>query len=212
MDAGIVPVKQLGSAKSRLRVALGEDLGAALVRALLNDVLETCAQVDALEWWVVTADAEAVEIASAFGFAAIDDPGLGLNGALSHAAHAVKSRGAESMTVIPADVPLAAPVDVRDLLDTGATADMVVVPAGKDGGTNALFLSPSDLLEPRFGRNSLQAHISFAEKAHLRCAVLSVPRLSLDLDSVDDIEDLRAAAKGRGRRTIALLESVSAPS
>lgn len=208
MDAGIVPVKRLSAAKSRLRAELGDDQAASLARALLHDVLETCAQVHELKWWVVTEDDEVKSTAATFGFEAIGDPGTGLNKALMRAAVEVKGHGAASMTIVPSDVPLAAPVDVRDLLDTGATSDMVVVPSGKDGGTNALYVSPSDLLEPRFGRNSLQAHIAHADAHRLRCAVLSLPRLALDLDTVDDIDDLLGAARGHGRKTIALLETL----
>jgi 2-phospho-L-lactate guanylyltransferase len=100
------------------------------------------------------------------------------------------------VTVIPADVPLAWRGDIEDLLDTGATSDVVVVPSGADGGTNGLYLSPPDLLAPQFGPHSLQAHLKLAEKGGYRCSVLSLPRLALDIDGPEDVDELLTRPRG----------------
>jgi 2-phospho-L-lactate guanylyltransferase len=90
------------------------------------------------------------------------------------------------VTVLPVDIPLATAEDVRDLVDTGATSDVVLAPARVDGGTNALYLSPPDAIPPRFGPASLRVHIGDAEAARLRCSILDLSRLALDLDTVED--------------------------
>lgn len=207
MDAGIVPVKELAAAKSRLAAALGDDTRRALARALLEDALQLCADAAFLRWWVVTRDREVAGRAAEYGVDTIEDPGRGLNAALAHAARVVKEAGAGTTTIIPADVPLARASDLQDLLDTGATSDIVVVPAGRDGGTNALCLTSPDLLEPKFGRNSFHAHIAHADAAKLRCAVLALPRLALDLDTGDDVDPLLKAAREPAGHTVTLLRS-----
>jgi 2-phospho-L-lactate/phosphoenolpyruvate guanylyltransferase len=188
MDAGLLPVKRLDRAKGRLSGWLDPAERTALARALFEDALELCSSAPWLRWWVVSDDEDVRKIASGRGFETIADEGTGLNDALKLAISAIVREGAESVTVIPSDVPLAYQEDIRDLADTGATSDIVVVPSDDDGGTNGLFLSPPDLIEPRFGSASLKAHVDAAADRGLRCSILALPRLALDLDTIKDID------------------------
>lgn len=185
MDAGILPVKSLADAKTRLRATYGEAGRAEIARALFADALALCAATDLLKWWVVSDDPGVLTTAEDAGLATIRDPGPDLNAALRAAIDAAISAGADSVTIVPTDVPLAWRGDIEDVLDTGATSDVVLVPSG-DGGTNCLYLGPPDALEPRFGSGSLAAHLAAAERARLRCALLNLPRLQLDIDTADD--------------------------
>ena len=185
MDAGILPVKSLADAKTRLRATYGEDGRAEIARALLSDALALCAATDLLKWWVVSDDPGVLTTAEEAELATIRDPGPDLNAALRAAIDAATSAGADSVTIVPTDVPLAWRGDIEDVLDTGATSDVVLVPSG-DGGTNCLYLGPPNALEPRFGSGSLAAHLAAAERAGLRCALLNLPRLQLDIDTADD--------------------------
>ena len=188
MDAGLLPVKRLDRAKGRLSGWLDPDERAALALALFEDALDLCSSTPWLRWWVVSDDGEVLTIAADRGLGTIEDGGTGLNDALKMAIAEVVNHGADSVTVIPSDVPLAYEEDVRDLVDTGATSDVVVVPSDDDGGTNGLYLAPPDLLEPRFGSASLKAHVDAAADRHLRCSILALPRLALDIDTIKDVE------------------------
>ncbi|MDQ4024362.1 MAG: 2-phospho-L-lactate guanylyltransferase, partial [Actinomycetota bacterium] len=194
MDAGILPVKPLARAKSRLAPELDEAQRLEVARALLDDALALCQSVDFLGWWVVSEDDEVLSLAEDAGLSTVTDPGSGLNGAIEAAAGAAAKAGATSVTVIPCDVPLAYKGDLVDLLDTGATSDVVLVPSGHDGGTNALFLAPPDLIEPAFGPGSLQRHIQIAERRGYRCSILALPRLALDIDTPADVDAFLARA------------------
>lgn len=182
-----MPVKHLDRAKKRLGETLGEKSRAEVARALLDDAFALCGSVDFLTWWVVSDDPEVLSEATKHGFNTVADPGDGLNDALKVALAAARSEGATSATVVPSDVPLAWAGDLRDVVDTGATSDVVVVPA-RDGGTNALYLSPPDVLEPRFGAFSFKAHLAEAERLGIRCSILSLPRLELDIDTIADVD------------------------
>ena len=190
MDAGILPVKDPKDAKRRLSDSFSDAERQLIAEALFQDALTMCASVEFLTWWVVSSSADVRDAAAARGFAVIEDSGEGLNQALELALVAVKAAGADSVTIVPADAPTAWRGDIEDLVDTGATADIVVVPAGSDGGTNGLYISPPDLIGPLFGSGSLQAHIKEAELKSLRCAVLPLPRLGLDLDTEEDVQTL----------------------
>jgi 2-phospho-L-lactate/phosphoenolpyruvate guanylyltransferase len=188
MDAGLLPVKRLDRAKGRLSGWLDPAERTALARALFDDALDLCSSAPWLRWWVVSDDEDVRKIAAGRGFETVADEGTGLNDALKLAISAIVRDGAETVTVIPSDVPLAYQEDIRDLVDTGATSDIVVVPSDDDGGTNGLFLSPPDLIDPRFGSASLKAHVDAAADRGLRCSILALPRLALDIDTIGDVD------------------------
>lgn len=208
MDAGLLPVKALGRAKSRLAPAFDDDQRRAVATALLEDALALCTSAEFLEWWVVSEDPEVLERATDAGLRTVTDPGEGLNAAVAAGIAEAVGAGAESLSVIPCDVPLAYRGDLVDLLDTGATSDIVLVPSGGDGGTNALFLSPPGLIEPAFGPGSLQRHIALAEKERYRCSILSLNRLALDVDTPEDVDAFLSAAGEFGGRSAELLRKL----
>jgi 2-phospho-L-lactate/phosphoenolpyruvate guanylyltransferase len=188
MDAGILPVKALAKAKQRLAEHYGEESRSEIARALLTDALELCRQSSGfLTWWVVSEDAEVLDLATTYGCYGIKDEEQTLNGALTLASYAVAREGAESITIVPGDAPLAYAGDLQDLVDTGTTSDIVVVPSERDGGTNGLYMRPPTLMEPHFGTSSLQAHVALAERLGHRCSILVLPRLALDIDTPDDV-------------------------
>lgn len=207
VDAGLLPVKRLRDAKRRVVDELGEEGRLRLARALLEDALARCEKADFLKWWVITDDPEVEQAAVDRGLGAVADPGKGLNEALAAGIASAKSAGADSVTILPVDVPLATADDVRDLIDTGATSDVVLATARSDGGTNGLYLCPPDALVPRFGPASLRAHVAAAEARSLRCSILHLPRLAHDVDTAQDGRDLLQHDEPGGK-TVALLRQL----
>ena len=211
MDAGLVPVKRLSLAKARLQDHFSRADCTRIARALFEDVMELCAAAGFISWWIVSDDAKVIEAASARGLNVVADRGAGLNSALVDAIDAVSRAGARSVTIVPSDIPLAARSDLIDLLDTGATSDLVVVPSRSDGGTNALYMSPPGLIEPQFGPGSLAAHIADAENRKLRCSVLPLERVELDIDTIEDVQTFLHRASEEvalGGRTAVLLRDL----
>ena len=203
MDAGLLPVKELSAANQRLAAEFSDAARIEISRALLQDALDLCEKTAFLRWFVVTHDDEVASEARLRQIEVIEDAGGGLNAALGAAIAALETAGATSATILPVDVPLAQPDDVRDLVDTGGTSDVALVPSHSDGGTNALYLSPPGALQPRFGPASVRAHIDQAEASGLRCSILGSTRLGLDLDTPDDA---RAIVEYEGGdRTVELL-------
>lgn len=210
MNAAVLPVKRLDRAKKRLSGHFDDMQRTAFARALFEDALELCLASDFVTWWVVSDDPDVLTIAAEKGLNTLKDAGEGINEAVSIAVEAVMEKGAESLTVVPADIPLAYSGDLVDLLDTGATSDVVVVPSKRGGGTNGLYLQPPDLLAPQFGDSSFRAHLKAAERAQVRCAILSLDRMALDIDTIEDVEEFLRRPKHGVGRTAALLERLRA--
>jgi 2-phospho-L-lactate guanylyltransferase len=190
VDAGILPVKSPRRAKARLAADLSDEARKQIADALIEDALDLCGSAPFLRWWVVSDDDAVRRRARARGFDTVADPGEGLNEALAIAVQAVSRAGARSTVVLPVDVPLATSEDIRDLVDTGATSEVVIVPSEGDGGTNGLYLSPPDIMPPRFGAGSLNAHVQTAAAKGLRCSVLVIDRIGLDIDTLADVDAL----------------------
>jgi 2-phospho-L-lactate/phosphoenolpyruvate guanylyltransferase len=210
MDAGLIPVKKLRLAKARLSEHFTTYERFEIARALLDDTITLARSAPFLEWWVVSDDPVVEEMARSHGFELAADPGEGLNSALAAGIEVITAAGAESVTIVPCDVPLAWKGDLEDLLDTGATSDVVLVPSGNDGGTNALYLSPPDLLEPHFGEGSMKAHIADAEARGARCSILALDRFALDIDTIEDVDAFLAKPNRFPSRTGEVLEKLRA--
>ncbi|HEX2049337.1 MAG TPA: 2-phospho-L-lactate guanylyltransferase [Actinomycetota bacterium] len=213
MDAGLLPVKRLDRAKARLAAQLGDAARREVAAALLDDALTLCSSVGFLRWWVVSDDPAVLRRAADRGLDTLRDGGRGLNAALAAGAVAAARAGAASVTIVPADVPLARADDLADVVDTGATSDVVVVPARSGGGTNALHLAPPGVMDPEFGPESLRAHVTRADRLGVRCSVLPSARLGLDVDTIDDVDALLAhpgAGDTHAGRVLARLRSPTA--
>ena len=205
MDAGLLPVKHLDRAKGRLADRFDAPERTAIAKALLDDALDLCRSTRFMRWWVLSSDERALRAARARGLGVIVDAGPDLNAALSQAVGELMCKGATSVTIMPADVPLASAGELRDVVDVGATSDMVIVPSERDGGTNALLLRPPNVAPPRFGGLSLQAHVELAARLGLRCSILRLEGLGLDIDTAEDVDALLELSNGRAGHAVRTL-------
>lgn len=212
MDVGILPVKGLARGKQRLAEHFGEEGRVEITRALLSDAMDLCrASSGFLTWYVTSDDAEVLDIATSHGCRGIKDDIGSLNSALAYAVQTVAADGASSITIVPSDAPLAYAGDLRDLVDTGSTSEIVVVPSEKGGGTNGLYMRLPTTMEPRFGAASMQAHVSLAERLGHRCSILVLPRLALDIDTLEDVDAFLAKDKVGTSQTAAVLKRLRQP-
>jgi 2-phospho-L-lactate guanylyltransferase len=71
--------------------------------------------------------------------------------------------------------------------------DVVIVPDRHGEGTNALLMDPAGAFQPQFGPGSRELHEAQARKRGLKHSVEQVPSLLLDIDTPDDLAELRRA-------------------
>jgi len=204
----VVPVKEFYAAKGRLAGAYAPELRRALARAMLEDVLSALAVVSGLAGIrLATLDPEAAELGRAFGAeTGMESAGEGLNEAVTAAARALALRGARGMLVIPGDVPNITADEVTRLMAAhGEGRAFTLVPARDGRGSNAVLATPPDAVAFAFGPESCRAHVAGARRAGIEPAVLHLPGIGLDLDTVEDVR--RFAARPAPGRTRNLLEA-----
>ncbi len=194
----IVPVKPLRRGKSRLSGVLSEDDRANLNERLLLRTIDTLKGISELaDVLVVSRDTEALALAREHGARTLQEDGTPhLNVALERATVVAKSYMAESVLILPADLPQIDKEDIISMLDAGRVGPVVVIaPDHLHEGTNALFINPAGLIEYDFGKGSFERHCASAKAAGADLIVLELSSLANDVDVPADLSFLASPAK-----------------
>jgi 2-phospho-L-lactate/phosphoenolpyruvate guanylyltransferase len=180
----IVPVKGLDGAKTRLAPLLSADERARLVVEMLDGVLAACAEAGAIgRTLLVTPDPRLARE----DLDVLEDSGTGHADALELAL--ADPRAANGALVVMADCPL---VTAESLDALARVARPLALAPARDGGVNALALSPVNGFRPRFGV-PVETTLAEAQAAGLEPVVVDDPALALDVDRPEDYECLLAA-------------------
>jgi 2-phospho-L-lactate guanylyltransferase len=199
-------VKRFGAAKQRLAAGIDDERRAAVVAAMLGDVLEAIGEARSIERTiVVTSESRAAELASGAGVEVLPDPDQGghSGAALAGVARALEL-GAACAVLLPGDCPLLDPRELERLLTGMPERFVAIVPDRHGTGTNALALAPPEAIRPAFGEGSCARHVAAAREAGVPYAVEELPSLALDLDTPADVVALTrslAERPGRAKRT-----------
>ncbi len=184
----IIPVKRLDNAKSRLSSLLTDDERKQFCLKMLEDVLRTVKSTKRPhETVVVSKDPMVSEIAKIFDVAYLKERKRGLNKTVSEIVDWCVERGATSVLVLPADIPLVVPTDLNKILSLGEEASMVISPSRNGKGTNALLLTPPNVSPTFYGPRSFQRHIKEATKLKISFRRYRSPRIALDIDTTGDL-------------------------
>lgn len=191
--AAILPVKSFDQAKQRLRLGLAPSDRRALVEAMFSDALVALGRVRELERIVVVSgDRVAQRIAGGYGATVVEDDERGHNSAAMLGVAAMLEAGIERVLLVPGDCPMLAPADINALLAHPAgERSVLVVPDRHGTGTNALLLTPPDVLAPSFGPDSRRRHLADAAAAGVTADAVQLDSLALDIDTADDLEALQ---------------------
>ena len=197
-NAAILPVKSFAQAKRRLGLELAANDRRALVEAMFADALVALGRVAALERViVVSGDHVAQRIAAGYGANVVEDDERGHNTAAARGIHFALEQGIERALLVPGDCPMLAPRDIEALLaHPGGARSALIVPDRHGTGTNALLLTPPDVLAPSFGPDSRRRHMNDAQANGVPAEVVELDSLGLDVDTPDDLEALRRRLVG----------------
>lgn len=189
----VIPVRALDGSKSRMGGQLDAEEREALVAALLARTIRAALQAPSLSGvLVVSPDPRVLSAAAAEGAEALEQSGVGLNGALRDGRAWAAGRAATAMLVLPADLPFVSADELETLLHRFAEEarpdePMVgLVPDRHGEGTNALLLAPPSIIPFAFGHGSRRAHEAAAGHAGARF-VQAHGKLTVDLDTADDL-------------------------
>jgi 2-phospho-L-lactate guanylyltransferase len=202
----VLPVKRLEAAKQRLATGIDEEHRRRLAAAMVADVLEGIGKARAIERViVVSGDPVAQELAAEAGAEVVPDPeDAGHVQAAQAGIARAEVEGAERVVLLAGDCPLLDPRELDRLL-TGVPGRYVgIVPDRHGSGTNALLLSPPDVIVPAFGEGSRTRHVEAARAAGVPFGIEELPSIELDLDTPADVIALTReleGSRGRARRT-----------
>lgn len=195
----ILPIKSFDAAKRRLQDHYAASQRRQLAEAMFCDVLVALEKTEALTGTlVVSADPRAQEIARRHGARVHGDDDRGHNRASLAGIRDALARGADRALLVPGDCPLLSQTELDRLLARPAgDRSVIIVPDRHGTGTNALLLSPPDVLAPAFGPGSCHRHAASARAAKVTAEVVQVPTLALDVDTSADLQQLRAELANR---------------
>jgi FO synthase len=187
----VIPVKGLTESKTRLSGYLG-DKRRLLVEALLEDVLSSVLLSRVFDRIIVTSPDENVALLGRNEKVEfLKQTGHGLNRAVEHARRTARRENVQSLTTVLADIPLARPNDFAEIFDIRGADPCVVLAPSMKGGTNVMLASPPSTIRPRYGRWSYSKHLRQAQVEGVDVYSVSNPRISLDIDTVEDLMALR---------------------
>jgi 2-phospho-L-lactate guanylyltransferase len=188
----IVPVKDLEETKSRLSPFLSSKDREVLTLSMLNHVLATLREVDAVEQvGVVSPSPRALFVAEDVNATALLQESCGLNNALEEGRNWAISKGASSLLVLPADLPYLSAFDVRILTMIPRDERVAVIsPDEADEGTNALLMRPADAMPFAFGPGSYETHQRKAKEHGLEVGIYKHANVSHDVDTIEDLQAL----------------------
>ena len=143
----LIPVKDFGHAKSRLRTVLSDDECAGLALNMARDVAAAITGSEVVDGLSLLGSGPEIEkLADELhceGMEEFYDVDLSCN--LGLAARQLDTNGVATLVIIPGDLPTLRAEDVDQLI-TRTESDLGISAAGRDGGTNALVLSPPGAL------------------------------------------------------------------
>jgi len=189
----IVPVKPLRRGKSRLSGILTEDERTYLNYTMLANTLKTLAAVSEIECTlVISRDAGALALARDLKARTVKEDGSSnLNLALKRATIVAQFFSAESILILPADLPLITPTSIRSFIQSSGDPPVLAIsPDRRMNGTNAMLTNPAGIVEYSFGEGSFHKHVNQAHRYNIRVEVCNIPEIGLDLDTPEDLDYL----------------------
>jgi 2-phospho-L-lactate guanylyltransferase len=187
----IIPVNNLGEAKTRLSGILSVEDRGELVLNMLQDVLRA---LNGVETIVVSPSDLKGTTEHDFHFVHEEKKG-GLNAAVGKATKYAIENGAEATLFIPADTPLLTGTHVREILVLGREHPLIISPSSR-GGTGILYRRPPALIDNRFTSTSFTDHEKEAKNKGVEMHVYDSYSISLDIDVPEDIREFLLHGKG----------------
>ena len=180
--AVVIPVKSFALAKGRLAGALTDEERGTLARTCAESVV---AAATGMPVFVVCGDDSITQWAAGIGATPVAQVSAGLNGAVRDGLVAAASAGFDHVLIAHADLPLA-----TTFAHVPHEGELVLVPDRHNDGTNVMCLPVSVPFELHYGTASFTAHLEEAVLRGIPHRVLHDDNLSLDLDTVEDLQEL----------------------
>jgi len=184
----LVGLKRLDQAKTRLVPDVAPAARRDLMLAMLATVVSAAREAALGPVCLATSEPTAAELGVVLGVDVISDGGHAWNQGLVHALESIDPIPA-AVLYLAGDLPLLTAAELREFAAQSPRPGVGIARA-RDGGTNALLITPSRAMSPGFGRTrSAEAHANDAATRRLLQTVIDLPGLALDVDTVVDAWD-----------------------
>ena len=200
----VIPVKPLAQAKSRLAPYLKDAQRRRLVTAMLRHVIRA-ARAASAEVWVLGADVSVRNVALEEGAGWREEAGSDINESLRLVFDEAWAAG-KSPLFLPGDLPFLRSDELKALItradsSIGADAEdsvpsIVLSPANKGGGTNAILIPQPLAFRLHLGPDSLSLHVAEARRLGLEPSVYASSGLARDLDTWEDLQEYETQEPG----------------
>jgi 2-phospho-L-lactate guanylyltransferase len=189
----VVPLKSPAAAKSRLREALDAGARQRLMLCMARHVVHTLVGTPGIAGVaVVTASPEIAALVKNDGAIVIRQDRDDGTAAACRVAADVLSGTATSVLMISGDIPLIHAAAVAELVELARRTPVVAIVPDRGGkGTNALLIAPPAVIEPCFGPDSFRRHVAATRARGVELRIVESDALSLDIDDVEDLDELR---------------------
>ena len=198
----LVPVKDLGLAKSRLAAVLTAEERRDLARAMLEDVLAALLAspgVGAIT--LVSDDPVADSLARGHGVDRLGERALGaagLNPVITAAVARLRSRGNRRILVLHSDLPYLHAGDIAGVLELlQQSGGLVIGPDRASAGTNLLAFESGCVPRFSFGSGSYAHHCNWARARGFMFSSFESRGVAVDIDTPADIAGLLDGAACR---------------
>lgn len=190
----VIPMKPLGESKMRLEGCLspGERRGLSLVM-LARVLLAVRTAAGVARTWVIGGDSVVAGFVRALGAHWFPDGDVELNKSLSGAFYEAFATDVDGVLFLPADLPFVNREAVEEVVRASANLTRVVLsPALRDGGTNALLLPRHRFIVPKLGQHSFLRHQQVLAEHGFAVELHVSPHIGLDIDTPEDWRYLTA--------------------
>jgi 2-phospho-L-lactate guanylyltransferase len=187
----VIPVKTLLKSKTRLSTILTPHERQTLLLKMLEDVCNAIQRSSIVHKIVIiSSDLKVQSFSNKFRAVYLQEIKEGLNQALQQATNWCIQNNAKSILIIPTDIPLISPDDIKKIVNLSIEECSIVIAPSKNGGTNILFQKPPDLIPPCYGPESFYKHIIKASDKGVAAKIYTSQNVELDIDTPKDLENL----------------------
>jgi len=195
----IIPAKPFAESKKRLSPVLSHRERILLSQNLLRHTILAAMPIGPVV--VVSRSSNVRDSAAGIGANTLIENNRDLNDAIRQGIDWAQTHGASSGLILPLDLPLLTTTVLEALIEPAyqPALSVGIAPCRHCQGTNALALTPPDLIPPQFGPNSFARHQQLAQKAGVKPTIYHSPQLAFDLDTPEDWLDFMALKPNRQR-------------
>jgi 2-phospho-L-lactate/phosphoenolpyruvate guanylyltransferase len=199
----IIPIKPLYQGKSRLSGIIDQQQRIKFNKQLLAHTLRVVSSSKQISGVIVVTKDMSIQllIKKPNVKILVEDCKSDLNKAINLGISKAIEENADSILVIPCDLPLLNREEIRKIIALSSSEkELIIVPDRHLSGTNMLFIKPALKNIYCFGENSFEKHKEMGRKLGLDVKVYQSMNLCLDIDVPEDLRyyNLRKAEPKSG--------------